>query len=159
MRANPRNPQTNILKILGSVLKLRENFKLSCFLAQFKALLEAQYDQQVDPELINVSQADVESLVSNYSSADVLDVDGLSKSPLDTVLLDLMMYESDELFENALLFMQRRYTETKQLLESLPQLTLIKDSRISVFEDYICLHESLQQLAYYMRSYEGEGGA
>ena len=65
-----------------------------------------------------------------------------------------MMYESDELFEMALMFMQKRFSETKQLVEILPNLTILDHSHIPVFEDYVCLSESLAQVVHYVRSYE-----
>ncbi|GMI08106.1 hypothetical protein TrVE_jg11753 [Triparma verrucosa] len=140
--------KTNILKIFDSVTKLRANFKLSQILAHLKNTMVN------NNRSIVVDSSTIETILNVHLNLNVLDIELLSSAPLDTVLLDLMRYESDDLFENALRAIHRRYTEVISLAELLPQLIILNDSRIPIFEDVACLSESRIQLSFYLRSYE-----
>ena len=93
-------------------------------------------------------------LASFEDMATILDINSMASAPIDTVLLDLLMYESDDLYENSLLTMHKRYLEVQEMVAVLPRMTLLVDSRIPIFEDVSCLTESLTQLSFYIRSYE-----
>ncbi|GMI18059.1 hypothetical protein TrLO_g4475 [Triparma laevis f. longispina] len=139
--------KTNILKILESVSKLRANFRLSQILAHLKYTMESERSVVVDATTI-------ETILTNFEDLNVLDVELLSSAPIDSVLLDLARYDSDDLFENALKTFKNRYTEVNSLGTVLPQLIILNDSRIPIFEDFACLTESRIQLTFYLRSYE-----
>ena len=138
----------NIIKVLRVVEQLRADYRLSQLLARIR------FRGNLDIGTIeSLSDFVMTTLTSNELNR-ALNVEDASKSPLDTVLLDLMMYESDALYEQAFLFMQNQYSDNALMTKLLPTLTILEDSRIPIFEDYSCLLESLQQLDYYMRSYD-----
>jgi hypothetical protein len=138
----------NIIEVLRVVEQLRANYRLSQLLASIK------FREGLDVGNINSVSELVMSTLTSSELNKSLDVEEASTSPLDTVLLDLMMYESDALYEQAFIFMQNRYNENALMTKLLPTLTILEDSRIPIFEDYSCLLESLQQLQYYIRSYD-----
>lgn len=164
------------MKILGGVANLRANYRIREFLSKLRELTDAgevvlDGSGDIKPILFEA----FEGLFAPDSDAMVLDISKMSGVPLDTVLIDLMMYasppytgfllptpnlpsrlryENDELFETALAFMRRRYGQRRALISFLPQITLMNTNRLPVFEDFKCLDQDLQQLRYYMRSYE-----
>jgi len=141
--------KSNIIKVLLVVEQLRANYRLSQLLARMKARAIA--------DGINKTEAMSDLVLTTLNSKvliNALNAEEASKSPLDTVLLDLMMYASDELYEQAFVFMQNRYTDIALMMRFLPTITILEDSRIPIFEDYSCLLESLHQLKYYFMSYE-----
>ena len=75
-------------------------------------------------------------------------------APIDTACLDLMMYGKDELLESSLNFMRRRYGQRRALLGFLPKVTLLQTPKLPLFEDFKMLDQELQQLRYFIRSYE-----
>jgi len=80
-------------------------------------------------------------------------VNAFSNTPLDTVCVDLMIYDSDSLFEAALNFMSRRWGQRKALLGYFPQVSLLIDQNLPVFGTFRRLDLDLQHLRYYIRSY------
>ena len=132
-----------------SVTQLRDNYKISQILSALKnRVMENNSDETLRLGL-------AESVLSSFDSmSDILNVDYMASAPLDSVLLDLLMYESDDLFENSLLTLNKKYMEVEEMVSVLPRMTLLIDSRIPIFEDVSCLTESLSQLSFYTRSYE-----
>jgi hypothetical protein len=64
------------------------------------------------------------------------------------------MYKNDSVFETSLAFLRRRYGQRRALIGFLPKLTLLSSPRIPVFDDFSMLDQELQELRYFMRSYE-----
>jgi len=78
---------------------------------------------------------------------------------LDTICMDLMMYENDELFELALSFMRRRFGQRRAALQFLPKVTILNTSKLPVFTDFSILDQEIQQLRFHMKSYDVWGVA
>ncbi|GMI00699.1 hypothetical protein TrST_g8820 [Triparma strigata] len=149
------NCKINMFQVLGKVANMRANFRIQRFLYQFyQACQEGKIivgsDGQIKEEYF---QAFEELFTSEDGAAmDMAKMSG--DQPMDTYCLDLMLYRKDELYMSSLSFMRRRFGQRKALLGFLPKVTLLPSHRLPVFTDFKMLDQDLQQLRYFIRSYE-----
>jgi hypothetical protein len=94
--------------------------------------------------------------VFNDDDSDKLDLELLSKAPLDTVLLDLLMYQCEDMFSRVLKLLELRYTQVKSLIEASAQVNIISEA-IPIYEHIQDLQHELHQLRSYIESYETWG--
>ena len=144
----------NMVKVLGGVANIRVNYRISQFMYAFKDFTDrgiplVDEEGTIIPEFFEKFQ---DLFTSPNGSA--LDIEKLANAPLDTMLLDLLMYKSDDVFESSLAFLRRRYGQRRALIGFLPKLTLLNTPRVPVFNDFKMLDQELQELRYYMRSYQ-----
>ena len=74
--------------------------------------------------------------------------------PIDTILMDCLMYDDDGVFEGALNLLSRRYGQRKKLLDSISNVMLLNEPVIPIFSDIAQLQADLGLLRYSLRSTE-----
>jgi hypothetical protein len=80
----------------------------------------------------------------------LLDLDHLSTAKLDALLLDLLMYESEQLFEGAMNLLLCRFTERKLLLKNMLNSMLLTTSQLNGVPTVL----ELSKLRDHIESYE-----
>jgi len=103
-----------------------------------------------------VSEAFFKDFDALFTSPDgtSLDINAMMDAPIDSVCLDLMMYETDEVFEMALGFIRRRYAQRRTLINVLPKLSVLDSNQVPVFGDFSKIESALKDLTYIVRSYQ-----
>jgi len=144
----------NILNVLGGVANLRANYRIGQFLESFKTACEEKTEIVDANGEIKKSYFKEFELLFTSKEGISLDIEKMSDAPLDSMCMDLMMYESDELFETALQFLRRRYGQRRAALNFLPKVTLLNTSKLPIFSDFKVLDQEIQQLRFHMRSYD-----
>jgi len=145
--------KSNMLKILGGVADVRAHYRINQLLAKFKSYVDSNTPLlDEDGEIIQPFFDDFEDLFTS-DDGKAMDMGSMTDCPLDTTILDLLMYQDDDLFEQAMGFIKRRYGQRRALVGFLPQVTLLESPNIPVFGTFALLDQDLQQLRYYMRSY------
>jgi len=145
--------KSNMLKILGGVADMRAHYRINQLLAKFKFYVDSNTPLlDEDGEIVQPFFDDFEDLFTS-DDGKAMDMASMTDCPLDTTILDLLMYQDDDLFEQAMGFVKRRYGQRRALIGFLPQVTLLDSPNIPVFGTFALLDQDLQQLRYYMRSY------
>ena len=130
------------IAVLTEVANLRANFRLAKILDTFKQWNQQQGSASLGKELkrhhafFKVGRVDdysgpltsklfdeFEALFEKGDGAR-MDFDRLSKQPVDTILLDCLMYEDDELFARALELLERKFGQRKRVMTAVRDVTL-----------------------------------
>jgi hypothetical protein len=141
--------KTAIISVMMAVADLRANFHLSKILGTFKALcrdesknhelkklhcfVKANKIQSYNGNLMKELFDSVEEL---FVSGDGVRMDFQSLTggyPVNTVLLDCLMYESDDLFEASLAALERNFKQRANLLAAVADVTLLENEHVPVF--------------------------
>jgi len=143
----------NMLSTLNKVANMRAHYRIGNLLATLKDYIDR--DIPVIDENNEIIEPFFEAFEDLFTSPEgvALDMEKMSTCPLDTALIDLLMYEDDNLFEASFAFLKRRFGQRRALINFLPKVTLIPTNKIPIFDDFALLDQELQQLRYYMRSY------
>ena len=86
------------------------------------------------------------------SDAVLLDLGILTGQPIGSILMDCMMYSSDDLFEAAFALLDRRFGQRRKLLSALSEVYLIDSQELPVFHTANNLMGKAGFLLYTMRS-------
>ena len=81
-----------------------------------------------------------------------LDLDKLTGEPTGDILIDCLMYEDDELFENAFRLLDRRFGQRRKLVAALKNVYLLDNPEIPIFGTANELLGSCGHLLYVSRS-------
>ena len=76
-----------------------------------------------------------------------LDVDAMSDAPLTTICVDLMMYESPELFDAAMSLLRTNYGQRRAMVRALDRVQLLRDEARVVASHFFVLALSLSPSA------------
>jgi hypothetical protein len=174
-RQTPASPavtqlKSTIIDILMAVSNLRANFRLGKLLLKFK---EYSTDDRLSVELkkmhvyVAENKADMydgpltEKLFDEFEELFVkgdgaaLDLSKLSgDQPVDTILVDCLMYDDDVLFSKALCLLERTYGQRRKLLEALGEVTLLQRETVPVFANAADMTAELGYLMFMVRSSE-----
>jgi hypothetical protein len=125
------------LKLMQTLSNFRLQFALQRYLYQFR--LHKQSNKDVTPEdLIEIAEA---------SSA--LDFSLISDIPYDATLIDLLMYQDEELFEEAFTLLCMEHSTIHLILDNANQVMLIEHEKIpgfGAFEDIEGMGSELKRL-------------
>ena len=69
-------------------------------------------------------------------------------------MLDLMMYDDDNLLQAAMRLLKRRYGQRQKLMDSISEVTLLPRSTLPIFDNVAELEAELGYLRYLVRSTE-----
>ena len=81
-----------------------------------------------------------------------LDLAELTGVPVSDILLDCIMYEDDDLFEDSLKLLDRRFGQRRKLLQALDEVYLLDDGNIPTFTTVSNLQSRLGTLVFAVRS-------
>lgn len=152
--------KVKMLSVLSAVSSLSINHKLEDLLCSFKEFFETE-GKPLLKKVKKGKKQDMESVIteefcnkffdlfdeSGHYDGTKLDVDTFTDAPLDTICIDLIMYQSDELYEAALTFLTERWGQMQRLISFFPQVTLLASTTLSVFETFDRLELDFQQVS------------
>jgi hypothetical protein len=108
-------------------------------------------EENATMQLTDAGQQQFQSLFEG-EEADALDLDKMSDAPLITVCLDLLMYESADLFEAAFTVIVRHFTQRSEIVETIQKVHMLaKPEEVSA---YGLLKKELSLLRNKIESYE-----
>ena len=81
-----------------------------------------------------------------------LDLAELTGVPVSDILLDCIMYEDDDLFEDSLKLLDRHFGQRRKLLQALDEVYLLDDGNIPTFTTVSNLQSRLGTLVFAVRS-------
>ena len=144
----------SIFKCLFKVADIRAQYRLSQLL--YVLAENGKKGQTVLTASGGLSLEFFRALEDLFEGADgkALDIGEMMEGNIDSVCMDLMMYDSDELFENALTFMRRRFGQRRKLINCLSDVLVLRTNSIPVFVTLENLDSKIQDLRYWIRSYD-----
>ena len=154
---NAHISKVHIIQGLFRIADLRAHYRVGQLLHAMK-----EYADRGETILTRdgfISEAFFAEFEKLFTSADgtALDINAMMDAPIDSVCLDLIMYDTDEVFESALGFMRRRYGQRRALLNVLPKLSILHSESLPIFGTFSALTSSLKDLTYIVRSYDTWG--
>jgi len=167
----------SICEALMQINRLAANYSLQRALCDFKNFNDSNggvhLDQPMKPKKGSLRTAvlrktedisqDEKDIVSNFQhiftseESKALDLDELSDQPLDTILLDLLMYESNALFHASLGLLTMRYTRRDALLQCIQNVKLVPSQEMPVYGTFEQLDLEVSMLRNFMQSSETWG--
>ncbi|GMH53038.1 hypothetical protein TrLO_g6616 [Triparma laevis f. longispina] len=146
-----------ILETLFKIADMRAHYRCSQLLYELKDRASAKVSVLTQEGVVSTQFIEVFNRLFEDEDGTALDVNKMMDAPIDSVCIDLMMYESDEVFEHALGFIRRRYGQRRSLLSSLKEVTVLKNDSLPVFGNFGKLDACLKDLTFYIRSYDTWG--
>ena len=86
-----------------------------------------------------------------------LDLDAISESPLGTICMDLMMYDSPELFEASFSLLKTMYAQRTTIIHAMKSVQLLYNEQLPLFHSLKHLKSEVGELRNYIESYETWG--
>lgn len=105
-----------IIGVLNDVCRFRDQFRLSAFLMFFKEVMGGGFAQDEIPVY-------VKEIV--YAENTELNLDALFPVPVNAVLLDLMMYDDEDLFESAFNLLCNERECIQRMLDTAKEVTML----------------------------------
>ena len=165
-----------VIALLSDVSDYRANFRLARLLHYFHTLYQSGKgdvrnlrdfaaevdDPNVEPNvgnpILDTIYKEFEKMFLKGDDAMKLDLAAITEQPgFGDILLDCVMYDDDELFEESLKLLDRRFGQRRKLLEVVGKVYLLDKDTIPVFGTVHTLYTKLGFLLYTMRSTENWG--
>ena len=154
----------NIIRLLLEISKLRDQFLLSKFLYIFKdfaAENQAQFTQQLINQIIMISWTDqrlqeavVNLMDDNNAATNKLNFSNLSAVSLSTITIDLLMYDDENMFEEAFRFLSRQYQDIETLMLNAKEVQLLPKNELPIFRTFEALERQVAELRQLFESAE-----
>ena len=106
----------------------------------------------IENESVGIIFNEFEGLFNPPDDAVKLDLTVITGAPIGEILIDAVMYDDDELFEQSLKLLERRFGQRRKLLECLDQVYLLDEESIPIFQTVHILQTRLSTLIYGLRS-------
>ena len=160
--------KVKMIKCLLDVCDIRANFRLGNLLATFqslnknkktrghlqdfaKLLKEGKSDSSSDSFVVSMYESFEDNFVKGDGAALMLDT--LAGENVDTILIDALMYDDDDLFTHALLLLDKTYRQRGLLLEHLKATILLATPQLPVFGTVATMSAEVGYLIFLARSY------
>ena len=142
--------KVTVINILEAVSNLRANFRLAKLMSRFRDYVKndkickelkrfhahaaENKDAMYEGPLTDTIFEDFEELFEKGDGA-LLQLDTISGQPVDTVLVDCLLYDDDRLFAAALKLLEINYTQRRTILQAVNDVTLLQNEQIPIFGD------------------------
>ena len=160
--------KVKMIKCLLDICDIRANFRLGNLLATFqslnknkktksqlqnfsKLLKEGKSESSSDSLVISMFESFEENFIKGDGAALMLDT--LAGENVDTILIDALMYDDDDLFTHALLLLNNTYRQRGLLLEHLKATILLATPQLPVFGTVATMSAEVGYLTFLTRSY------